>query len=217
MNARSRHPLRALPALLALALFALPSTGCNYFRPSQPEVPTGGADIVADYSSPDKTLETMQLSIQDKSGTNGQSAYTGAFASEVLDGEGFTATFDPITVARFPQGTSTTWDLSREEIFYSNLSRLLPTSTFVFSWGEFRGAPEDQPDATPAIFYRSYQIRATPDDGATYVPVARGNAELRMKRFGSSWKIVLWIDSEDPLANFDLGELSFGQLRLAGP
>ncbi len=205
---------RAAGPALALAALALLS-GCNFFRPSRPELPTGNP-LIPSYTAPETTLVTLALAIQDKSGSNGQSAYIGGFASPVADGQGFTADFDPATVARFP-GQSTAWDVGREEIFYANLSRLLPSAAFVFTWGDFLGAPDDRPNANPAVFYRSYLLLATPDEGSTYVNVARGNAELHFVKFGSRWKLVRWIDSEDPAANINNGELCFGQLRLAGP
>jgi len=208
-------PLR-FGLLLALALgTATLASGCNYFRPTRPELPTGNL-IVPRYTAPDTTLNTLLLAIQDKSATNGQSAYVGGFADLDTDGAAYQAFFDPLTLARFP-GQATDWDIGREEIFYGNLSRQLPTAAFLMNWGEFRGAPFDDIQASTAILYRSYLLQATPDDGATYVPVARGNAEIHFALLNGNWKIVQWRDSEDPDANFDLGELSFGQLRLAGP
>lgn len=210
------RPLASAGVLIALGLaVAMFATGCNYFRPTRPETPLSDV-IVPRYTQPDTTLYTLLLALQDKSATNGQSAYIGGFADPENDGAAFVAEFDPLTVARFP-GQPTDWDIGKEEIFYGNLSRLLPTSAFLMAWGDFRGAPSDDFQATTAILYRSYLLQATPDDGATYVPVARGNAEIHFALLRGSWKIVRWIDSEDPQADLNLGELCFGQLRLAGP
>lgn len=204
-------------ALLGLAVLAIVAGGCRFFRPAQAEIPEGGVEpIELNYTTIENTLETIRLAIQDKSTTNGQSAYIQAFADPTTDGVGFTAEFDPITAARFP-GQSTEWNIDREELFYSNLSRVYPTSQFTFAWGDFRGAPDDDETSVPAVIYRSYLLLATPDEGQTFVNVARGNAALYFIQVGTQWKIVKWIDSEDPLADFDADELSFGQLRLAGP
>jgi hypothetical protein len=209
------HRIRILAARgIATGLIAL-LCGCNYFRPSQPELPTS-TGVDADYSSAEATILTIQQAIRDKSSTNGQSAYIGAFSDLGSDGVAYVAEFDPITVARFP-GQPIDWDRGREEIFYANLARLLPSSTFDFVWGTFTGAPDDDRQTDSAILYRSYLITATPDDGLTSVPVARGNAQLHFVKIRDNWKLVRWIDSEDPLADFLSGELSFGQLRLAGP
>lgn len=213
MPRTSAFPRRATILVATLALLA---PGCRYFRPAQPEVGENLASFEAKYGTIDETLETLRLAIQDKSTTIGQSAYIGGFADPTTDAQGFSATFDPITVARF-SNPSLDWTFQKEEQFYSNLSRLLPTATFVFSWGEFRGAPDDDIQATTAVLYRSYVLDASPDEGQTYVHIARGNAELHLVLLGTKWKIVQWVDSEDPLADFTAGEQSFGQLRLAGP
>lgn len=202
--------------LLALGLgLAILVTGCNYFRPSQPEIPREDG-VVPDYSSAEATLLTIVQSIRDKSSTNGQSAYIGSFADLTADGVAYVAEFDPITIARFP-GQPTDWDRGREEIYYAKLCQLLPSATFDFVWGTFLGAPDDDRQTSSAILYRSYLIQATTDQGNTIVKVARGNAALHFAKIQNDWKLVRWIDSEDPAADFNSGELSFGQLRLAGP
>jgi len=205
-------------ALLFVVTFALP--GCDYFRPAQPE-PFDGENplppVRADYSDPERTLETLQLAIQDKSATNGQAAYIGGFADPATDDQGFSATFDPFTVARFDH-PDTDWNLGREQFFYSSLSRYAPGFTYLFAWGhEFESAPEDTRDATTATLYRSYRLRANPAGRDTLVNEAFGNAELHFILVGNKWKIVKWIDTENPRANFDAEEKSFGYLRLAGP
>lgn len=210
----TRSVAAAAALTLALGVLAL-ATGCDYFRPTRPELPAANYPVPR-YTQPETTLVTLGLAIEDKAATNGQSAYIGGFANPATDGAGYIAEFDPITVARF-EGQSTEWDIGREEIFYANLSQLLPNSIFLFAWGTFPGAPDDDEESTPRIYYRSYLIRATPDDGRTYVTVARGNAALHMIQVGGAWKIVRWVDSEDPEASFEDGEFSFGQLRLEGP
>src|ERR1041385_6304206 len=106
-------------ALLFLVTFALP--GCDFFRPARPEIGAGGdlPPVHTDYSLPEKTLETIQAAIEDKSATNGQSAYIEGFADPATDGEGFTTTFDPNTLARFSaqDQPNTDWSLDREQLF----------------------------------------------------------------------------------------------------
>lgn len=211
-------PRKPAIALVFAVTFAL--AGCDYFRPAQPEI--GGDNplppVQVDYGDPEKTIETLQRAIQDKSATNGQAAYIGGFADPATDDQGFSATFDPFTVARF-ENPDTDWNLGREQFFYSNLSRYAPGFTYLFTWGhEFASAPEDARDATTATLYRSYRLRAQPADRAdTLVNEAFGNAELHFVLVGNKWKIVKWIDTENPTANLLVGEASFGYLRLAGP
>jgi hypothetical protein len=204
---------------LRIRLFAaaLLLAGCNYFRPAQPEIPSNVAPSVpTDYSTPDATLQTLKLAIEDKSTTTGQTAYMGAFANPAADGQGFTATFDPLTVARFNPTPDTNWSFDREQLFYSNLSRVDGDFKFLFSWGDFLG-DRDVIEPTTATLYKSYILEATQNEGASYVHEARGNAEIHMVLIGNKWKIVQWIDSEDPHADINAGQRSFGFLRLAGP
>ena len=205
---------------IALAALGLALSGCNYFRPAQPELPRGsgtqGSGVHVNYSAPDSTLATLKLAIQDKSATNGQSAYVGGLADPTTDDVEFTATFDPLTLARFSTPPSTAWGLQNEQLFYAALSQIDASFTFSFTWGVFQGAVNDELNPTTATLYRSYTLRATQDGGATYINEARGNAELHLILSGSRWKIVKWIDSEDPHAEFINGEKSFGYLRLGG-
>lgn len=200
---------------LGATLLVVALVGCNYFEPTKPEPPPKGTRIVPRYTAPETTLVTMELAVEDKSANNGVDAYAGALADTLTDAAEFRAFFDPITLARFP-GQSSVWSRDREQIFYSNLSRLQPGVTVVFTWGSFRGAPDDDHQATTALLYRSYQMYAAPDQ-TNLVPIARGNADLYFVLSGGVWKLVRWQDHEDPLADFNRGELSFGQLRMAGP
>lgn len=213
MNSRTSTVALVLAGSLALA-------GCDYFRPSQPEIgPDGGLPPVeTDYSLPTKTLDTIQRAIQDKSATNGQTAYIAGFTDPTTDGQGFTASFDPFTIARFGNpAPNTDWSLDREQLFYSNLSRFAPGLTYFFSWGDFPRAPQDENGATTATLYRSYRLQAKPADRDTLLYEAYGNAELHFVLVGNKWKILKWIDSEDPQADFTANQVSFGYLRLSGP
>ena len=204
--------------LVLVATFGL--SGCDYFRPAQPEIGPGGSvpPVTINYSSPEKTLETIQFAIQDKSATNGQSAYIGGFANPATDGEGFTTTFDPFTLARFQTPPNTDWNVDREQNFYSNLSQVLAGFSFTFDWGhDYPRAPEDVPGATTWTLYRSYRLFAKPADRDTFVNEAYGNAELHFVLVDNKWKIVKWIDVEDSRADFNAGQQSFGFLRLTGP
>ena len=191
--------------------------GCDYFRPAQPEV---SGDVVppvpTDYSTPEATLTTVQLAIQDKSASTGTTAYRQAFANPLTDGQGFSATFDPNTLLRFT-APDIDWNFDREQIFYSKLSQLDASFKFVFGWGhDFPRAPPDETGASTATLYRSYSLRAT-TDGSLYVYEAFGYAEIHFVLVDNKWKIVRWIDFEFPQADFNAGQKSFGFLRLSGP
>jgi len=206
-------------ALLLLVTFAL--SGCDFFRPARPEVgPEGNLPPVhTDYSLPDKTLDTIQAAIQDKSATNGQSAYIDGFADPASDGEGFTTTFDPNTLARWSAQDlpPTDWNLDREQLFYTNLSRFASGFQYFFTWEKWQAAGDDISGSTTATLYRSYRLTAKPADRDTLVNEAYGNAELQFVLVGNKWKIVKWIDHEDPHADFEANQVSFGYLRLQGP
>lgn len=207
-------------ALFLVAILALP--GCDFFRPARPDI--GDKEnplpsVHADYSTTEKTLETIQAAIEDKSATNGQSAYIGAFTDPATDGVGFTTTFDPNTLARFSAQDlpSTDWNLDREQFFYLNLARFTPFQ-YLFTWGtDFPLAPEDVEGATTATLYRSYRLMAKPPDRDTLLSEAFGNAEIHLVLVDNKWKIVKWIDSEDSRADFNANQVSFGYLRLSGP
>jgi hypothetical protein len=46
------------------------------------------------------------------------------------------------------------------------------------------------------------------------VVLSRGYADLTLAKLNGDWKIVKWQDREDPAANINAGELSYGQRRL---
>ncbi len=204
---------------IALFAAAIGLSGCNYFRPAEPQTGDIGPIVLTDYSTPDNTLSTLALAIDDKSATTGQSAYIGGFADPSSDGQDFTATFDAATVARFNPAPDLNWSIQHEQLFYHNLSQLAPGFKFVFGWGPYPAGGNDVTDlsAGTATLFRTYSLQATPDDGTTLRYEALGIAELHLIRVGSKWKIVKWIDTEDQHADFDNNQRSFGYLRLAGP
>ena len=97
---------------------------------------------------------------------------------------------------------------------------MLPGYAFNFTWKvgyvPLQTAPEDELLATTATLYRNYRILAYRDVTDDQF-VARGNAEIHFALIRGNWKIVQWRDHEASDADFNRGELSFGQLRLAGP
>lgn len=201
-------------AVSAATLLIAALAGCDYFRPARPEIPVGGG-VVGRFTAPETTLVTLQLAVIDKSATNGQSVYTACFADTSVDAIAFHAFFDPVTAARFPN-SDLSWDIAREQIFYANLSRVQAGSKFIFSWTDHPEAGNDVIEPASAILHRAYLIQATPDD-ILYVPVAKGFADIYLVLSGGSWKIYRWQDFEDPNADFNTGEVSYGQLRLSGP
>lgn len=201
-------------ALTTLLLVGAAATGCNFFEPADPEPPIGGG-IVPRFAEPETTLVTMGAAIMDKSATNGETVYAQCLADTASENAEFHAFFDPATLERF-HVDAPDWDREREKVFYTYLARQRTGLRFVFAWGPDPGAPDDDHQATTALLYRSYQLFALGDNSS--VTVAKGFADLYfIKNQNNQWKLVRWQDHEDPAADFENNEFSFGQLRMAGP
>jgi len=212
MRARS-HAAGAIALLLGLMLLV---QGCGLFKPASPQPPIFGSGIVGRYNLPDTTLNTLALGIADKAQTNGQSVYMAGFADSSVDGVDFHAFFDPATVVRFTSGghapPDLNWRTPYEQNFYVKFAQIQPSATYQFIWQVDSTSVIDDIQPTTALLHRKYRAFAALGD--TAISLARGYADLSFVKIGSDWKIVRWQDREDPAANIDAGELSFGQRRL---
>ena len=211
MSPRPRLAI-ALPAVIGILLAA---QGCGLFKPASPQPPIGSA-IVGRYNFPDTTLNTLALAVGDKAQTNGQSVYMAGFADSSVDGVDFHAFFDPATVARFTSGghapPDLNWGTRYEQNFYVKFAQLQPSAAYQLVWQVDSTSVIDDIQPTTALLHRKYRVFAALSD--TSVALARGYVDLAFVKVGSDWKIVRWQDREDPVANIDAGELSFGQRRL---
>jgi hypothetical protein len=206
---------RLSSALLLMLWLMLLAQGCGLFKPASPQPPIGSA-IVGRYNDPDTTLTTLALAISDKAQTNGQTVYMAGFADSTLDGVDFHAFFDPATVARFTSGGHAPPDLNwgdrYEQNFYVKFAQLQPSAAYQFVWQDDSTSVSDDRQPTTALLHRRYRVFAALSD--TSISLSRGYVDLGFVKIGSDWKIVRWQDREDPAANIDAGELSFGQRRL---
>jgi hypothetical protein len=200
----------------------LAAAGCGYFKPAQPEAPLPGSSIIPNYRQPDSTLETIARAIADKGRSNGQSAYSGAFADTALDGREFHAFFDPATLNRLA-GLGITppadWTHTDETSFYARfvtLSSVPQGSDYLFVWAKDPAPGGDDYQSDTATLYREYHAYAILQNNET-LTFARGFAALYLVRESSKWVIVRWEDREASDANLSAGEESMGQRRLEQP
>ncbi|HET9327207.1 MAG TPA: hypothetical protein VFQ05_10565 [Candidatus Eisenbacteria bacterium] len=210
-------------ARLGLALLvALASclSGCDYFRPAEPEPPTS-TSFVPDYGSPDSTLATIAKAIADKSRTIGATAYAGAFADSLITSPpvGYHQLFWPQDVADWSSSTGGRqppgdWGFDIEQTFYTRFIRLRPDA-YHMEW-----APDDlNPDnigGNTARISRHYQVTTHASDGTRTSFQAVGFADLTLVRFSDgNWRIVLWEDRRDPDADpNDSNQMTLGKRRL---
>jgi len=207
---------RAASLIAAAALALLP--GCGWFKPAAPEHFENQKTVIANFSSPDNTLNTLDLALEDKGSTNGLSVYTSAFADTASDAKAFHAFFDPQTLNRMA-GLGvlipTDWDLQHESAFYSKLvTVIIPLSSHVdFFWKEDFTQGEDERRPEYAILHREYSLLATQSDSTR--TLVRGLATIRIERMSPTrWAVVTWDDRELGDAHRDLGEISMGERRL---
>ena len=217
---------RAIPALLFLAWITAIAVlaGCNYFKPTDPEQPANLDPIIPDYSNPTLTLQTIARGIMDKSQTNGQDVYMGAFAESSLiattpgDGRGFRAFFDPLDDRDDPNWDSRLddWDRGDEPRVYSGLVRLY-SYNYEMTWGPYREAGNESGSLDDSLVHRQYRIdailRNTNSGAITRLPVAVGRASLNFVRSASTpnkWVVATWSDFRVPGPD----SITFGKRRL---
>jgi hypothetical protein len=210
MDLLKRH--RSAARLAAAALWVgLALGGCDYFRPDEPPPPGSGTVFVPDYSSPDRSLTTMAQAIQLGNQTGG---YLGALADSTQPSEQeFNVFFDLADVADVQQGTTipSRWNISPlESGFYADLITLPPAGANpVMTFQDISGQP-DSTGTEQQLLHRRYIYFLAAGD-----TLGQGVADLRfVRRSGSDWKLIHWIDHRDAAAR--PGIRTFGYLRLAG-
>ncbi len=212
---RARLDWRAA-LLVAIVPTLVGWSGCSFFRPARPELPTAGSGFAANYTEPESTLRTIALAIQDRAATSGATAYSGAFADTASDPRGFDAFFDPATLARYPN-PETVWNHDKEVAFYPKFCQIIKTAaTYEMFWDPDPNSPFDQLNPTTALLHRFYRVNAIPTGADALIHVAQGYADLQFQLMGGNWKIVSWQDREDPTVTDSLrslGEVSYGQRR----
>jgi hypothetical protein len=205
-----------------LCAFGVTLCGCNYFKPTQPEAPSGEQTFVPNYSDPDSTLATIAKSIGDKGRTIGGVAYSNAFADSSTAGgfAGYHQFYDKLDVASWESASgrkAPEWGFEQEQSFYNGFVQLRG-DPFVCTW-----APDDlNPDEVTSnvvTIHRHYLIVSQAVDGTQTSFLARGYADLRMLRFPDGlWRIVLWNDRRDPDAEpGDQEQVTLGFRRLTTP
>ena len=204
---------------LGLALVATLVGGCGYFRPADPEPPSGDI-LIPNYETPEDVLETLALAISYKA--TGLTAYIGGFADTLTDPRAYHAFFDPATLQKAIQNNwpiYDDWNRVREEEFYGRLVKPegVPTnSEFYLEWSPDPTQGEDEPGTDRQVLHREYLMFATLTSGDD-VTIAQGFATLEFVRVSPSrWVIVRWQDREDPTAVVSEGEVSMGYRRLDG-
>lgn len=200
-------------------LVTLALSGCDLFRPAEPEPPAAGTGFVPDYSQPDSSLATIARALADKGLTIGSVAYAGAFAESVTAGAvaGFHHLFWPEDAASFSQAGGTVpsdWGFSLEQTFYSRFVRLRPDA-YRMAWMVDPPNPDDI-GADVATIHRHYLVTSHSSDGTQTSVLAIGYADLRLLRFSDgAWRIVRWDDRRDPGADpSDPEQITLGRRRL---
>jgi hypothetical protein len=187
-------------------------SGCSLFQPTEPEPPSG-AVVIADYSSPEKTLETVAAAVTSKGLANGQSAYEDALADD--DGlPGFRAFHLPEVIARQPAGSvPATWDKGRERNFYFSMVNVSANEYEMRFQVDPRNADFEFIDvaADTASLYRQYTVFVFDSDGNAET-LALGYANFGFRRINSRWQIIRWTDVLGLPGDDDA--LTFGALRL---
>jgi hypothetical protein len=206
--------MKAIGLMSALAVLS----GCGYFRPADPEPPSG-TTVLANYQEPDSVLATIVRAIADKGRSNGQAAYISGFADTTADPRGYHAFFDPATVQRMEQQgvvVPPDWDHIQEDLFYSRFVRLpsVPANAeFIFRWLPDPTQGEDELGTETATLHREYQGFAI--TGSDQQTIAEGFVTLNFVKFSTTrWAIVRWQDREAVGADISAGEVSMGQRRL---
>ncbi len=205
--------------LIGLALGAVVASGCGYFRPADPEPPSGDT-LIPNYETPEDVLETLAQAISYKA--SGVTAYIGGFADTLSDDRGYHGFFDPTTL-QWANQTGVTipadWNRIREEEFFSGfvtLSEVPANSVFSMEWDPDPTQGEDETGTDRQVLHRQYQAFATLTSGDE-IPIAKGFATLEFIRMSATrWVIVRWQDREDPTAIVAEGEICIGRRRLDG-
>jgi hypothetical protein len=194
-----------MAALARVAVvLALLVAGCDYFRPTDPEPPTGTA-LRTDYTHFDSTLTTMARGVADKSSL-GQAAYLDALRAD------FRQIFWPEDSIESSAQPWSPWGLNLEQQFYPYLINYQQGASYLLVWGP--GLTTDIVGLSSAVIHRHYRlITFTPGDTST---IALGYADLTFAVDEQArWVIVRWIDERDGAADpGDLDQVTFGVRRV---
>jgi hypothetical protein len=211
-----RRSSTVLFLLVALAMTGL--AACDWFRPAQPEAPSGEIAFIPDYSQPESTLVTIARAIADKGVTIGASAYAGAFAESVTSASpaAYHQFFSDQDIANWLINHSAVpdWGFREEQTFYNRFVRLYPADAYRMEWAKDTLNPDVESEG---VFNRHYLITGhNPTTGNQTRFLAIGYCTLKMLQFtDGNWRIVRWDDKVDPNANPDDQEqVSLGKRRL---
>ena len=190
---------------------------CDFFRPAVPESPTR-KPLIPNYSTPDSTLRWLAKGIEDKSGSNGQDVYMGAFAESTLanpgDRRAFYALFDVRDLLDQPNwDPNRIWNKDLERVMYSDLVRKF-ANPYVMTWELYAPPGNESGGTDDSLLHRKYRIMQVTAGGDSS-PVAIGAADLhfvRSRDAANRWVIALWEDfhTRDP----DSDQITLGKRRL---
>jgi hypothetical protein len=216
---RAPRPLATVIGLLLLGSVS----GCYLFQPRNPQPPSQGG-VAMDYSAPDSSLATMARAIEARAGGNSLSAYLGALADSIVNGDrqGFLAFFDPAAVVVWENSSGrvppAAGDLKLENQLFGSLPTLSP-NPYLFSWLNDVDHPHDEVlGPNTMLLHRQYLLVAVPDGAVKDDTLAIGYADLTFIRAatGDKWVIARWQDRVDPDVgpNPPKNKHSFSALRL---
>jgi hypothetical protein len=218
MNPTTSRRLRRLTVLL-IAWCATTGgvfSGCRgLFTPAIPEPPSG-RPILANYRTPELTLQTMEQGIAAKAA--GGAAWLGAFADSTRPEEGpaYHQVFDPADKAACQCTAPNDWRVPEEQNFFPSLLDVRPGDDYLAVFDSVEATPDYYPPGdTQAFLHRHYVIYANAPDGLSTLKIAVGYADLTFTRFlgPDRWLITRWEDHVDPEVT-DPDVLTLGRRRL---
>jgi hypothetical protein len=191
---RAPRPLATVIGLLLLGSVS----GCYLFQPRNPQPPSQGG-VAMDYSEPDSSLATMARAIEARAGGNSLSAYLGALADSVVNGDsqGFLDFFDPAAVAVWGRTPPPAGDIKLENQLFGYLPQL-SSNPYLFAWLTDVDHPHDEtPSPNVQVLHRQYLLLAASAPPDT---LAIGYADLTfiLSASGDKWVIARWQDRVDP-------------------
>jgi hypothetical protein len=212
----ARRLIRCVVLLAAWLMATGAMGGCPFFQPTEPERPNA-PPIPTNYSDPDKTLETLALGMEAKTG-NGPNVYLSAFAESsaisVGDGRGYHGFFDPLDLAQDPL-RDPDWNRELEPYVYNLLVQRY-TLPFEMSWEPYQQGGNDVIGATESLLHRKYRIETVSRIGTTLTrtTIAVGAADLTFVKSprNGNWVIAVWQDfhaiGEDAFVTLGLRRLN---------
>jgi hypothetical protein len=212
----NRRNLTRCGIVLAAWLVATGSGPCAFFKPTEPEIGKRVDPIIPDYSTPDKTLETLARGMVDKGRSNGQDVYMAGLADSTLDGRAFYAFFDPRDLIEHPWAYGD-WTRDFEpQLLYDLYHK--HTNPFEMTWEQYQPGGNDELHPDFVIIPRKYTLVQLVTNGNTVTrsPIAIGAARLtllRSNRNSADWVIAIWQDIRT--ADADSAQItSMGRRRL---